>query len=117
MDKRIIYAVIVGAVLFAAVIALHVFTNKKELNPIFLLIPSFIVGIVAVGFKRGFLMSFALTLIFAIVGVSILQPEMLRGINDPNVVATFAIFFLIYSAIGGILGAVGGFAGRKIFKK
>lgn len=112
-----IYAVIVAAALYAAVIALHISTNRQELNPIFLLIPSFIVGIVAVGVKRGFLFGFALTLIFALIGVSILSPEMLRAFSDPNVGAAIAIIFLIYSAIGGALGAVGGFVGGKVFKK
>jgi hypothetical protein len=109
--------VIVGAVLHSVVIALHVFANKEELNAIFVLIPSFIVGISVMGIKRGFLFGFLFTLVFAVIGALILQPEMFGATTDPNVAASVAILFIIYSAIGGALSDVGGSIGGRIFKK
>jgi len=115
LDNRIIYAAIVGAVLFALGIALRLFANQEGLQLILFFVTSFFVGIVVVGIKRGFLLSFVLAFIFALVNNLILSPGVF---NDPNVAAAVIIFLgLLPSLIGGALGAVGGVVGRRIFKK
>jgi len=109
-----IYAVIVGAVLFPAGIALRLFANQEGLQLILFFITAFVIGVVVTGIKRGFLLSFVLTFIYAMVNTWVFLPGVF---NDPNVVAAFIMFSLINSVIGGALGAGGGFVGGRVFKK
>lgn len=117
MNNRVIYSIVIGAALYIAIIAMHVLTSTPELNPILFIIPAFIIGIIVSGVKRGFLLSFVLTFIFVLLGSFILSSETLRAASNPNVAAAFVIIFVIYAAIAGALGAVGGFIGSKVFKK
>jgi len=113
MDKKIIYAVIVGIVLFVVAIALMIYANQEGLQIILFFMTFFVVGFIATGVKRGFLLSFILALIFSIAREATLSPQ---NFNDINVVAAILILSVIASAICGVLGAVGGFIGKKIFK-
>jgi len=109
-----IYAVIVGAVLFVIGIALKTFANQEGLQIILFFITAFIIGLVAVGIKRGFILSFALSFVFALVNALVTSPGIF---NDPNVIAAVVMLFLINSIIGGAIGAAGGFIGGRVFKK
>ena len=64
MENRIIYAVISGAALFAVAIALRLNASQEGLQIILSFIAPLIVGIVAIGIKRGFILGFVLDLIY-----------------------------------------------------
>lgn len=116
MDKKIIYAVVVGIILFALGIALRIFANAEGPSLILFYATFFIVGFVATGVKRGFILSFALAIIFASVTIAVFMPETFTSAQDINVMFAVIVFILIAAVIGGILGAVGGFLGKRIFK-
>jgi len=111
-----IYAVVVGVILFALGIALRVFANQEGLQIILFFITAFIIGFIAAGVKRGFLLGFVLSFIFAIVNTAILMPEAFGATTDINVAMAFIVLNIINSLIGGALSAVGGFIGKRIFK-
>lgn len=103
--------------LFVLGIALQVFGNQEGLRIILFFLTPLIVGIVATGVKRGFLLGFGLSFIFAIIGTLALSPDQVNAMRDINVALAFIILALITSVIDGALGAVGGFIGGRVFKK
>jgi len=113
VDKKIIYAIIVGVVLFALATSLMLYANQEGLQIILFFLTFFIVGFIATGIKRGFILSFVLALVLSIVREAILFPQ---NFNDVNVVAAILILSVIASAVCGVLGAVGGFIGKRILK-
>jgi len=117
MDRKLISAVIIGVVLFSIGVALQVFAGQEGLRIILSFIIPFIVGVVAVGIKRGFVLGFVLSFVFAIVGLFIVSPESVRAMQDLNVAAAVLIMFLLFSVIAGVLGAVGGLIGGRVFRK
>jgi len=116
MDRKFIYAVIVGVVLFAVGVSLRLFANQEGLQVILFFITAFVIGVVATGVKRGFLLSFVLSLIYGIVNTAIFMPEAFTAVSDINVALAFVVLLLINAAIAGAIGAVGGFLGKRIFK-
>lgn len=113
MDRKIIYAVIVGIVLFVLATALMVYANQEGFQIILFFLTFFAVGFIATGVKRGFMLSFVLAFIFSVLRSAILFPQ---NFSDINVVAAIIILSLITSAICGVLGAVGGLIGKRILK-
>lgn len=104
------YAVVVGAALFALGFALNVLTHQEGLQLIIYLTTSFIIGFVAVGIKRGFILTLILVLIYANSGRWVISSEIF---NDLNVVAAVFLTSLMDALLGAALEALGGFLGRR----
>jgi len=116
MNRKIVYAAIVGAVLFALGMALQMFANQGELRIILFFVTLFIVGVVATGVKRSFLLRFVLSLALTLVNIAVLAPETFRALSNASVAAAFILLALINSAIGEALSAAGGFLSKRLFK-
>jgi len=113
MDKKIVYAVIVGVALFALGMTLRIFANQEGPQIILFFITFLVVGLIATGVKRGLLLSFVLSLILSFASNAILSPQVF---DDINVVMALLVFSLIASLMCAALGAVGGLVGKRIFK-
>jgi len=117
MDKKQIYAIIVGVILFAVGIALRT-ANQEGLQIILSFIIPLVVGAVATGVKRGFLLGSTLFLLFSIASIAFFSPENLQAAaSDASVAMAVILFsFVVPALIGGALGAIGGFIGKRLFK-
>lgn len=113
MDNKMIYAIVVGIILFGIVMALRLLANQEGLSLILFYITFFIVGLVATGIKRGSILGFSLGLVLAIIQTAISQPEFFNN-------ADFAMAQLLFSIVGALiasaLGAIGGLIGKKTLK-
>jgi len=89
------------------------------LQLILFFITPFIIGVVATGVKRGFLLAFVLSIFYGIANIAIVSPENFRAVfADINVALTVILLLIILpSLIGGALSAVGGLLGKRMFKK
>ncbi len=116
MDKKIINAIIISVILFTLGIALRMFAKQEGLQIILYSIMVFIIGFVGTTVKRGFLLSFVLGFIFTFVNTMIFSPDFLKALGNSSVAMAFVLLTLINSAIGGVLGAIGGLFGKRILK-
>ncbi len=112
LDNRVIYAVIVGVALSAVVMALRSLGMEGPQTILFYA-TFFLVGLVATGVKRGFLLGFVLSLAVTFVMSVAEAPQVL---SDMNVVMAILKFSLFAAVICGALGAVGGLIGKRVFK-
>jgi len=112
MDNRIVYAVIVGVVLSVIILALR-FMGIEGPGTILFYATFFVVGLEATGVKRGFLLSFVLSLAVSFAMTVAQAPQVL---SDPNIVMALLMFSLVAAVICGGLGAVGGLIGKRVFK-
>lgn len=112
--KRIFLAVIIGATLFTIGFALSIIAHQEALQLILYVITSFIIGLVVVGAKRGFSVTFVLVLIYANIATWVTSPEIL---NDYNAVASIFLATLVDALVGAVLGAIGGYLGKRVFTK
>lgn len=109
MERRLIYAVVVGIVLYAVALLLRPFSEGP--STILAFLSAVVVGLVAGSVRWSFPMVFVLSFVFQII-------LSLNQLQDPNIVAGVAILALVNSAIFGVLGVVGGYiGGRFIWKK
>jgi uncharacterized membrane protein YeaQ/YmgE (transglycosylase-associated protein family) len=114
LDKRIFLAVIIGAALFTIDSTLGTIAHQESLQLILYFITSFIIGFLAVGIKRGFILTFVLVLIYANIASWVTSPSIF---NDYNAVASVFLATLIDALVGAALGAFGGFVGTKVFSE
>jgi mannose/fructose/N-acetylgalactosamine-specific phosphotransferase system component IIC len=116
MKMRIVSAILVGIVLYAIVIVLASIQRDLTLPQLILmLITPFVIGFLAGGVKNGLILGFTVPFVMLIVEVAVLQPGVF---SDPNVaLAAVLMTALPFGLISAGLGAAGGFAGRRAFKK
>ena len=112
MDKKIVYAVIVGVALSAVVGALSSMGMEGPQTILFFA-TFFLVGLVATGAKKGFLLSFVLSLVVSFV---MNVGGAFQILSDINIVMAVLMFSAVSAAIYGALGAVGGLIGKRVFK-
>jgi hypothetical protein len=114
LDKRLFVAVIIGGALFTIGFAISTLVLNEGLQLILYFITSFIIGFVAVGIKRGFILTFVLVLIYANIASWVTTPKIL---NDLTVVAGVFLASLTDALVGASLGTLGGYVGKRVFTK
>jgi len=117
--NRLLYAAILGTILFTLGTTLGLYTNLEGLRLTMLYITPLVTGIVAANIKRGFILGFALSLIFLSISASLgLWPGVpLALTRNPSTVIAVTTLISINIAISGALGALGGFLGRQAVRK
>ena len=116
MKMRNISAIIVGIVMYALVIVLAYIQKDLTFPQLILMLATpFVIGFLSGGAKDGLILGFIVPFVTIIVEVFILQPGVFA---NPNVaLATVIMMALPWGLISAGLGAAGGFAGRKAFRK
>lgn len=119
MDNRLLSAAILGTILFTLGITLGLYTDLEGLRLTMLYITPLVIGIVAANIKRGFILGFVLSLVFLFISASLgLWPGVpLALTRNPSIVIAVVTLTWISIAIGGALGALGGFLGRQAVRK
>jgi uncharacterized membrane protein len=116
MKLRDVSAIVVGLVMYALVIVLA--SVQRDLTfPqfILMLVTPFVIGFLVGGVKKGLIFGFIIPFVMLIVEAVILQSG---AFADPNTaLATVLMLALPFGLISAVLGAAGGFAGRRVFKK
>lgn len=113
---KVVAAALIGIVLYAFVIVLASIQRDLTLPQLILMLAApFVIGFVAGGVKKGLMLGFIIPFVMLIVEAIVLQPG---AFADPNVaMAAIIMTALPFGLISAGLGAAGGFAGRKTFKK
>jgi hypothetical protein len=116
VDKKIIYALVVGTVLYALLIYLaYVQRDLTGSQLVLMLAAPVVMGALSGGVKKGVIVGFVVSFIMLLVEVIVLQSG---AFTDVNVVAAVIIMMALpWALISAGLGAVGGLVGRRIFKK
>ncbi|MBI2919389.1 MAG: hypothetical protein HYY01_15560 [Chloroflexi bacterium] len=116
MDNKVRYATAAGVALLAIGMALRGLADQEGLQ-IVLLLPTFlIVGFVAAGAKRGFLLGFVLALLFALVNNLLVFPGNVSFDNASVAIAVLLLSFLFPALIAGGLASLDGLVGKRVFK-
>lgn len=118
MDKKIWYAVIVGVVLSVFGMSLRGFAKAEGPQLILFFLTFFIIGIFATGARRSFLLGFVLALIYALVNTLIFSLENFTAAagSVSTALAILLIGFLVPSLAAGVLSALGGLIGNRVFR-
>ncbi len=116
MKLRTLSAIVVGIVMYALVIVLASIQKDLTLPQLILMLATpFVIGFLAGGVKNGLIFGFIVSFVMLIVEAVVLQPS---AFADPNrAMATILMMALPFGLISAGLGAAGGFAGSKVFKK
>jgi len=116
MNARIVFASIVGILMYALVIVLASIQGDLTGPQLVLMLATpFVIGFLSGGVKRGLLLGFLIPFIMLIAEGVTLQPG---AFADPNVaMAVILMMALPFALISAGLGAAGGFLGRRLFKK
>jgi len=116
MDKKIIYALAVGIVMYALLVYLaYLQRDLTGVQLILMLATPFVMGVLSGGVKRGLMMGFAVSFVVLLLEVMMLQ---WGAFSDPNVVMAVVIMMVLpFALISAVLGMAGGLLGRRIFKK
>ena len=116
MDKNVIYAVVVGVVLYIMLVYLA-YVQGELTGPqlLLMLIAPIVMGVLSGGVKKGTITSFVVSFLALLVEVVIMQSGTFSDINV--VMAVIIMMLLPWALISAGLGALGGLVGRRIFKK
>jgi hypothetical protein len=116
MDKNVIYAVVVGVVLYIMLVYLA-YVQGELTGPqlLLMLITPIVMGVLSGGVKKGTITSFVVSFLALLVEVVIMQSGTFSDINV--VMAVIIMMLLPWALISAGLGALGGLVGRRIFKK
>ena len=114
LDKRIIYAATIGAILFVIDFVVSVQAHQQGVQLVLYLIASLSIGFVVQGIKRGFILTFVLVLVYANAATWATSFGILRHFS--SVAGVFSAT-LIDALVGAVFGALGGFAGARVKKK
>lgn len=116
MKLRTVSAIVVGIVMYAFVIVLASVQKDLTLPQLILMVATpLVIGFLVGGVKNGLIFGFFIPFVMLIVEAVVLQPS---AFADPNrAVTTILMMALPFGLISAGLGAAGGFAGRKVFKK
>ena len=116
MNRRTIFAVVVGVIMYSLLIVLA--SIQKDLTGaqlILMLATPFVIGFVAVGVKKGLMLGFLVSFVMLIVEIVVIQPG---AFANPNVAAAIILMMAMpWALISTGLGALGGFLGKRVFKK
>jgi len=115
LDKTTINALIVGIVIYAVVIVLA--SMQRELTGsqlILMLVAPLLTGILSKGVKKGLILGSSVAFVMIIVELNVLEPGVFVDIN--LIMAMILMMALPVAAISALLGAIGGFLGKRIFK-
>lgn len=115
MERKIIYSIIIGIVLFTIGTIIRIFINQG-IHVILYFITPIITGFVVKGFKRGFIVGFLLSILYIFLNYTIFSPSIFAELIDINFVFTLIFFIIIDSAIAGVLGGIGGILGKRILQ-
>ncbi|NWG10333.1 hypothetical protein HXY33_01065 [Candidatus Bathyarchaeota archaeon] len=72
-----------------------------------------IMGVISARVKMGLILGFVVSLIMLIVEAFVIQPEVFA---NPNIIAAVVLMSLPFVLLSATLGAIGGFAGKRLFK-
>jgi uncharacterized membrane protein len=116
MKLKTLSAIVIGIVMYALVIVLASVQKDLTLPQLILMLATpFVIGLLAGGVKNGLIFGFVISFVMLIVEAVALQPS---AFGDPNrAMATILMMALPFGLISAGLGAVGGFAGSKVFGK
>jgi uncharacterized membrane protein len=116
MKLRTLSAIAVGIVMYAFVIVLASAQKDLTLPQLILMLATpFVIGFLVGGVKNGLIFGFIISFVMLIIEAVVLQPS---AFSDPNrAMATILMMALPFGLISAGLGAAGGLAGRKVFKK
>ncbi|MBS7633535.1 hypothetical protein KEJ15_07985 [Candidatus Bathyarchaeota archaeon] len=116
MDKRIIYAIVAGIVMYSLLVYLA-YVQRELTGPqlLLMLVAPCVVGVLSGGIKRGAAFGFVFSFAAVLIEVAILQSGALGDVN--LVMAVIIMIALPWALISAGLGALGGLLGRHIFKK
>ncbi len=115
MQKRTVYAIVIGAILFTLGIVLKKVADQEGPQILLFFLTFLVMGVVAGGVKRSFLLGLVMGVIFTLInGVVNIT---LSFQNASVAVASIIIGVIIPSLIGSGLSALGGLVGRKLFKQ
>ncbi len=107
-------ALLVGAAIYAAVVALRdAEGDMSGLQLVLILAAPLLMGLLAGGAKRGLLLGFTLSLALVLSEILILYPAALL---HPIFAAAFLIVFMPLTLLSAVLGALGGLLGRRLPK-
>jgi len=117
MDKKTIYALVAGTVLY--ILLLYLAYIQRDLTGqqlILMLVAPLLIGFLSGGVKRGLILSFLLSFTMFIVEVIVMFGP--GALSNPNVfMAILLMMALPLTGLSAGLGAVGGLIGRLVFKK
>ena len=115
MDKTTIRALSVGIVIYAVVIVLaYVQRDLSGPQLILMLVAPFLTGILSKGVKKGLILGFSVAFVMMIIELIVLQPGDFADLNV--MMAMILMMALPVAVISALLGAIGGFLGKRIFK-
>ena len=116
MDKKIIYALIVGIVMYLLLIYLaYVQRDLTGSQLVLMLATPFVVGFLSGGVKKGLVIGFGVSFVMLLLEVMVIQ---WGAFTDPNVVMAIIVMMVLpFALISAGLGTAGGLLGRRIFKK
>lgn len=115
MNKRTISAVAVGIIMYALLIALAYAQRDLTLAQLVLMLATpFVIGFLSGGIKKGLMLGFLISLVMFTIEVMVIQQGILADVNVALTVIIMMVLPLVLISAG--LGAVGGFAGKKLLK-
>lgn len=116
MDKRIVYAAVIGVALYLVIFYLNMLQGDLTFHQLLLIIVTpLIVGIVSGKIKNAAAMGFIISFVMLAVEVFVIQNT---PSNDANIVFTVLIAMVLPLAlISTALAAAGGLIGKKVIKK
>ena len=116
MDKKIIYALIVGIVMYLLLIYLaYVQRDLTGSQLVLMLATPFVVGFLSGGVKKGLVIGFGVSFVMLLLEVMVIQ---WGAFTDPNVVMAIIVMMVLpFALISAGGGAAGGCLCRRIFKK
>jgi hypothetical protein len=114
MDKKIVYALVAGIVVYLLIICLAYVQRDLTIHQLILLLAApFVMGLLCGGIKNGVILSVVVSFVMLMVELIVISPGAFTNIN---VVLAFIVMTLPFVGISAGLGAVGGLVGRRIFK-
>lgn len=116
MDRKIVYAIVVGIVMYMLLLYLAYLQRDLTGSQLVLILATpLVMGILSAGVKKGLMVGFAVSFVMVLIEVMILQ---WGAFADVNVVMAVVIMMVVPLALlSAGLGALGGLLGRRIFKK
>jgi len=116
MNKMVIYALVVGIVMYVLVIYLAFIQKDLTIHQLILMLAApFVSGFLSGGIKKGLILGFIIPLVMLMVEAIVIQPG---AFTDANVVMAIILMMVLpFAGISAALGVAGGFLGKRIFKK
>ncbi len=115
LDKRVIYAIVVGVVLYALLILVAYLQQDLSIHQLLLIvITPLVMGAVSGKIKKAAILGFVVSFIMLTLELAIIQPVIF---TDASMILVGVLMVLPYVVISIALAAVGGLIGKKVIKK